>query len=97
MQITSEPLSSDPCARLKTQIPMHSISWRCPKIVRHSDPISLLIITFGFHLAPGCKSRGQIIYYRTAKNVQKQQQQQQQHQQQQKPQFCSILRQIRIN
>ena len=37
MQITSELLSSDPCARLKTQIPMHSISWGCPKIVCHSD------------------------------------------------------------
>ena len=43
MQITSEPLSSDPCARLKTQIPTHSISWGCPQIVHHSDPISLLI------------------------------------------------------
>ena len=59
MQITSEPPSSDPCARLKIQIPMHSISWGCPKIVRHSDPVSLLINTFGIHLEP-------------AKNVQKQ-------------------------
>ena len=72
MQITSEPLSSYPCARLKTQIPLHSISWGCPKIVRHSDPISLLISTFGIRLEPGCKSHGQIIHYRTAKNVQKQ-------------------------
>ena len=46
MQITSEPPSPDPCARLKTQIPMHSISRGCPKIVRLSDPISLLISTF---------------------------------------------------
>ena len=46
MRITSEPLCSDPRARLKIQIPLHSISWGCPKIVRHSDPISLLISTF---------------------------------------------------
>ena len=26
----------------------------CPKIVRHCDPISLLINTFGIHLEPGC-------------------------------------------
>ena len=53
---------------------MHSISWGwgCPKIVHHSDPISLLISTFGIHLEPGCKSQGQIIHYRSAKNVQKQ-------------------------
>ena len=72
MQIASEPLSSDSCARLKTQIPMHSISWECPKIVRHCDPVSLLISTFDIHLEPGCKSHGQIIHYHTAKNVQKQ-------------------------
>ena len=72
MQITSEPLFSDPCARLKIQIPMHSISWGRPKIVRHCDPISLLINTFGIHLEPGRKSHEQIIHYRTAKNVQKQ-------------------------
>ena len=36
-------LRSGTCARLKIRIPMHSISWRCPKIVRHCDPISLLI------------------------------------------------------
>ena len=72
MQITSEPLCSDPCARLKIRIPMHSISWGCPKIVRHCDPISLLINTFGIHLEPGCKSHKQIIHYRTAKNVPKQ-------------------------
>ena len=70
MQITSEPLSSDPCARLKTQIPMHSISWGCPKILRQSDPNLLLISIFGIHLEPGCKSHGQIIHHRTAKNVQ---------------------------
>ena len=69
MQITSEPLFSDPCARLKIRIPMHSISWGCPEIVRHCDPISLLINTFGIHLEPGCKSQEQIIHYRTAKNV----------------------------
>ena len=51
---------------------MHSISRGCPKIVRHSDPILLLINTFDIHLQPGCKSHGQIIHYRTAKNVQKQ-------------------------
>ena len=68
----SEPLISDPCARLKTQMPMHSISWGCPKIVSHSDPISLLINTLGIHLEPGCESHGQIIHYRTAKNVPKQ-------------------------
>ena len=72
MQITSEPLSSDPCAWLKTQIPMHSISRVCPKIVRHSDPILLQISTFGIHHEPGCKSHGQMIYYRTVKNVPKQ-------------------------
>ena len=43
----------------------------CPKIVRHSDQISLLISTFGIHLEPGCKSHGQIVHYRAAKNVQK--------------------------
>ena len=47
--MTWEPLSSYPCTRLKTQIPMHSISWGCPKIVRHSHSISLLICTFGIH------------------------------------------------
>ena len=71
-QITSEPLCSDPSAKLKIQIPMHSISWGCPKIVCHYDPISLLINTFGFHLEPGCKSHKQIIHYRSAKCVQKQ-------------------------
>ena len=69
MQIASEPLSSDLRARL---ISMHSTSWGgCPKIVRHSDPSSLLISTLA-HFEPGCKSRGQIIHYRTAKNLQKQ-------------------------
>ena len=43
----SEPLSSDTRARLKTQIPMHSISWGCPKILRQSDPNLLLISTNG--------------------------------------------------
>ena len=71
-QITSEPLCSDPSAKLKIQIPMHSISWGCPKIVHHCDPISPLINTFGIHLEPRCKSDEQIIYYCTAKNVQKQ-------------------------
>ena len=32
--------------------PMHSISWGCPKIIRHCNPISLLINTFGIHLEP---------------------------------------------
>ena len=68
----SEPLTSDPCPRFKTQLPMHVISWGCLKIVRHSDPISLLISTFGIHFGLGCKSHGQIIHYRTAKNVPKQ-------------------------
>ena len=68
----SEPLFSAPCARLKIQIPMHSISWGCPKIVRHCDPISLLLNMFGIHLEPGCTSYEQIIHYRTAKTVQKQ-------------------------
>ena len=63
----SEPHSSDPCARLKTQIPMHSVSWECPEIVGHSDPISLPISTFGIHLQPGFISRGQIIHQRTVK------------------------------
>ena len=63
----SEPLISDPCARLKTQMPMHSISWGCPRIVRHSDPISLLISTFGIHLEPGCKRLGQIIHVKCPK------------------------------
>ena len=70
MQITSEPHCSDPCARLKIQIPMHSISWGCLKIVRHCDSISLLINTFGIHLDPGYKSYEQIIDYRAEKNVQ---------------------------
>ena len=69
---TLELLCSDPWARLKTQIPMHSINWGCPKIVFHSDPVSLLISTFCFHLEPGCKSHDQIIHYRTAKDVQEQ-------------------------
>ena len=69
MQITSEPLCSDSCTKLKIQIPMHSISWGCPKIVRHCDPVSLLINTFGIHLEPACKSHEQIIHYLTAKNV----------------------------
>ena len=51
---------------------MYSISWGCPKIVHQSDPVSLLISTFSIHLEPGCKSHGQIIYYCTANNVQKQ-------------------------
>ena len=72
MQVTSEPLSSDPCAWLKTQIPMHSVSRGCPKIVRRSDLMSLLISKSGIHLEPGCKSHGQIIHYRTDKNVQTQ-------------------------
>ena len=65
-------LCSDPCARLKIQIPMHSISWGCPKIVCHCDPISLLINTFDIHPEPECKSLEQIIHYRTVKNVPKQ-------------------------
>ena len=72
MHITSEPLCSDPCARLKIQMPMHSISWGCPKIVCLCDPVSLLINTFGIHLEPGCKSHEQIIHHRTAKYMQKQ-------------------------
>ena len=72
MQIPSEPLCSDPCARLKIQIPMHSISWGCLRIVRHCDLISLLINTFDIHLELGLKSHEQIVHYRTAKNVQKQ-------------------------
>ena len=72
MHISSEPLCSDPCARLKIQILMHSISSGCPKIVRHCDPIPLLINTFGIHLEPGCKSHKQVVHYRIAKNVQKQ-------------------------
>ena len=51
---------------------MHSVSWGGPKIVRHSDPISLLISTFGTHLEPECKSQYQIIHDRTAKTVQTQ-------------------------
>ena len=82
--MTSKSLSSDQCARLKTQIPMHSISWGCPKIVRHSDQISLLINTFGIHLVPGCKSHGQITHYRTAKNVKKTSEK-----------FCSVFRRIK--
>ena len=72
MQITSEPLCSDPFARLKIQIPMHSISLGCAKIVRQCDPVSLLINTFDIHLEPGCKSHEEIIHYRTVKNFQKQ-------------------------
>ena len=69
MQITSEPLFSDPCARLKIRIPMHSISWGCPEIVRHCDPISLLINSFGIHLERVFKRHEQIIDYRNDKNV----------------------------
>ena len=58
------------------------MSWGCPKIVRHCDPILLLINTFGIHLEPGCKSHEQIIHYHTAKNVLN------------KRQFCSIFRRI---
>ena len=43
-----------------------------PKIVRHCDPISLLINTFVIHLEPGYKSHEQIIHYLAEKNVQKQ-------------------------
>ena len=71
MQIMPEPLSSDPCARLKIQIPMHSISWGCTKIVRHSDPISLLISTFGIHLEPGWKSWVKSFIIALLKNVQR--------------------------
>ena len=41
-------------------------------MVRYSDPILLVISAFGIHLEPGCRSRGQIIHYPTAKNVQQQ-------------------------
>ena len=51
---------------------MHSISWGCPKVVRLPDSISLLISTFVIDLEPGCKNHGQIIHYRTVKNVPKQ-------------------------
>ena len=71
MQITTEPLCSDPCAMLKIQIPMHSISWGCLKIVCRCNPVSLLT-HLASHLEAGCKSHGQIIHYRTAKNVTKQ-------------------------
>ena len=54
--------------RLKTRIPMHSISWGCPKKVRPPDQISLLFSTFGIHLEPERASHGQIIHHRTAKN-----------------------------
>ena len=40
MQITLKPSGSDPCARWKTQLPLHSISWGCSKRVRHCDPLS---------------------------------------------------------
>ena len=73
MQITSgPPFFSDPCAKLKIKIPMHSKSWGYPKIVRHCDPTSQLINTFGIHLEPEYKSHEQIIYYSAEKNVQKQ-------------------------
>ena len=71
MQITTEPRCSDPCAMLKIQIPMHSISWGCLKIVCRCNPVSLLT-HLASHLEAGCKSHGQIIHYRTAENVQKQ-------------------------
>ena len=80
MQITSEPLRSDPCARLKIQIPMHSISWGCPRTVRHCDPISLLLNTFGIYLEHGCKVMNKsfiITLLKMSKN---------------KRQFCSIFR-----
>ena len=66
---TSEPLSSDPCARLKTQIPMHSIDWGCPEVVQATDPISLLISTFGIYLEPRCKSHGQINHFHSDKKM----------------------------
>ena len=43
-----------------------------PKMVRHTDPVSLLSSTFGIHLEPGYKSHDRIIHYHTVKNVQKQ-------------------------
>ena len=58
--IASTHPGSDLRARLKTQIPVHSISWGCPKRVRPLYPISLLISMFYIYLDPGCKSHGQI-------------------------------------
>ena len=52
------------------------------KIVRHCDPISLLINTFGIHLEPGCKSYEKsfiIALLKMSKN---------------KRQFCSIFRRV---
>ena len=42
--------------------------WGRPKIVPHSDPISLLISTFGIHLQPGYKSHSQVNHYRLLKS-----------------------------
>ena len=67
---------------------MHSISWGCPKIVRHCDPISLLINTFGIHLEPEYKSHEQIIHYRAEKKNKKKSKN--------KRQFCSIFRRFLI-
>ena len=71
MQIALEPLFRSMLQAQNTDTHAR-ISWGCPKIVCHCDPISLLINTFGIHLEPGCKSFEQIIHYRADKNVQKQ-------------------------
>ena len=72
MQITSEPLCSDLCARLKIRVPMHSISWRCPKIVRHCDPVSLLITHLASILSLDVKVMDKSFIIALLKNVQKQ-------------------------
>ena len=42
-----------------------------PKMVRHTNPVSLLSSTFGIHLEPGYNSHGQIIHFYTAKKPRK--------------------------
>ena len=69
--LSLEPLALDSYARLKTQILMHSISWKCPKIVCLSGQVLLLIAAFAIHLEPGRKINGKIIHFHAAEHDQK--------------------------
>ena len=73
MQITSEPLCSDTCACSKHRNPCNPSAGGVPKYFANLIQIyCLLAHNYGIHLKPGCKSHGQIIHYRAAKNVPKQ-------------------------
>ena len=63
---------SSMCARLKTQIPMHSISLGCGKTVRPPpSDFNAYITKFSIHLEPGLKKKTMIIHFHTAENVHK--------------------------